>query len=169
MSISDVSGFGLKCAILSTATFPYGFSISKFPDDVDPIVISELTVRKLQMLLDGKMLSYQTANPVEVAISVIPGSPDDINLGIILSASQVKDQLIPLPDTVIMTITYPDGSTSVLADGTMLSGPAAKSVMASGRMKTSTYKFAFGASATVGNGLLSSATSLFAAGANILG
>lgn len=160
MSVANVSGFGATCNIVSTATFPYGFSLSKLADDVDPIVVEDLEIKKFEMLLDGSMLSYRTANPVLVSLSVIAGSVDDANLGIILSASQIRGKLIRLPDTIWLTVSYPDNTISTFTRGAMLSGPPAKSVLSSGRYKTSTYKFAFTDSTSAGAGAVSSLTSI---------
>lgn len=156
MSVANVSGFGAKCHIVSTATFPYGFALSKLADDIDPIVVEDLEIKKFEMLLDGSMLAYQTANPVLVSLSVIAGSVDDINLGVMLSASQIRGKLIKLPDTVLMTVSYPDDTISTFTRGAMLAGPPAKSVLVSGRYKTSTYKFAFTDCTSVGTGAVSS-------------
>lgn len=159
--VANVTAFGVSCTVLSTVTFPYGFTIKEdFPDDVDPIQIGDQTVRVPQMLLDGTLYSYATAKPIEVAISVTPGSRSDSNLGIILAASKVKQQLIPIPDFITMVITYPDGVISTLINGSMVSGPPARSIQSSGRIKTNTYKMVFQDSASVGSSLVGTITSV---------
>lgn len=165
MSQHNVSGFGTKVTIVSTTTFPYGFTISQLSDDVDPVSIENLEVAKHQMLLNGDLLTYKTANPAIVDVSVIPGSSDDANLSVILSASRIKQQIVPIPDIVVMTIAYPDGAVSVLAKGSIISGPPARSVMASGRAKSNKYRFAFGEVVTVGQ---SGASTLASIGTIIL-
>lgn len=160
MSVANVSGFGAQINIVSTVTFPYGFSVDQFPDDVDPIQINELTVKKYEMLIDGRMIHYGTANPVEMAVSVIAGSDNDINLGIILSAARVRRQILPIPDMIIMVVTYPDDIITTLTNGTIISGPPLRGIGVNGKIRTNTYRFAFGTSITVGAGGLSSAASI---------
>lgn len=162
MSVLNVSGFGSQINIVSTITFPYGFNIDQFPDDSDPIQVNDLTVKKFEMLLDGTILSYSVANPVELSISVVAGSTDDINLGVILSAARIQGQILSIPDMIIMVITYPDGAITTLSHGTILSGPPVRGISANGKIKTNTYKFAFGTSTTVGVGTAGSAAAIAA-------
>lgn len=169
MTVANVSSFGIQATLISTVTFPYGFQLTKFPDDSDPIQVDDLTVKAFEMLMDGRLITFQVAKPVQVAISVIPGSNDDINLGVILSATQIRAKLIPIPDILILMISYPDGTISTLTSGAMISGPPARSVTSAGRLKTNTYKFVFGESTNIGSSLIGSVAGIGATGANIIG
>lgn len=168
MSQKNISAFGTKISIVSTVTFPYGFTLSQFADDVDPLVVEDLVVSKHEMLLNGKILGYRTANATIVELAVIPGTNDDANLAIILAANRVKTKILPTPDILVMTIGYSDGSVCVLSDGVMLSGPPTRSVMAAGRERTNKYKFAFGESNVIGQSGIGSVAGIAGVAGSIL-
>lgn len=140
----NISGFGASVYIVSTEAFPFGFSVTQFADDADPLIIEPLEAKAFEMLLDGSLYAYQKANPVKVTVNVIPGTEDDINLKQLVTANKGLPSFLPLPETVIMTLTYPSNGTTILSNGTILSGPVADSIHSGGRMKGNPYTFAFG-------------------------
>lgn len=141
----DVSGFGTGIVVLALQSFPTGFQLSQFADDSDPIEAKEIEPTGYEMLYDGDLFAFDKATPIEVAVSVIPGTPDDINLKILLQNKHSPKSLIPLPDITSMVITYPDKGRIVLSKGTILKGPLVDSINTSGRRKGNKYTFVFGA------------------------
>lgn len=160
MSQENISGSGTKVTIVSTVTFPYGFTINSLSDDDIPINVENLEVAKYEMLLNGRMLPFGVAKPVIVELAVVPGSNDDANLSVLLSASRIRQQIVPIYDIIVMTINYPNGAVNIFSGGAMLSGPPAFSVMSNGRLRTNKYKFAFGIDAGIGNSAIASAASV---------
>ncbi len=140
----DVSGFGTGITIVALQSFPMGFSLSQFADDTDPIVFEEVETSDIELLYDGSLFAYDVASAVRMSVSVIPGSNDDINLKILLSARKGSSSIIPLPDTTTAVISYPDGGRVILSNGTITKGPLADSITQQGRRKANTYSFAFG-------------------------
>ena len=169
MTVANVSAFGTSCTIVSTVTFPSGFNVSDFADDVDPIQVGNLTIRTRQMLMDGSIHTRLSANPIEVTLAVIPGSPSDKNLQVLFNASRVRQKLLPIPDFIGMMISYPDGVTSALIDGSIISGPPVRSVSMSGRIKTNQYGFVFADNATIGDSVVGTLLSVASAGLRYLG
>ena len=96
------------------------------------------------MLYDGSLFAFDKAAPVELSVSVIPGSDDDSNLKILLSSKKGAKKLITLPDVTSMVVTYPDGGRVILSNGTILRGPLVDSIETSGRKKGNTFTFVFG-------------------------
>lgn len=141
----DLSGFGLKATIVALQTFPMGFQVSDFADDVNPLEISDDEVAAYEMLYDGSLYAFTKAFPITVKISVIPGSDDDINLKILLAAKKVTSHLFPISDLTSMVVSYPDGGKAIFSNGTILSGPPADSITLGGRKKGNTFTFVFGA------------------------
>jgi hypothetical protein len=141
----DVSGFGTGIVVLALQSFPFGFSLKQFADDVDPIMAKEVDAVGFEMLYDGDLFSFDKAAPIEVAVSVIPGSDDDMNLKILLQSKKGSSAILPLPDITSMVITYPDGGRVILSKGTILRGPLVDSILTNGRKKGNTYTFVFGA------------------------
>lgn len=170
MTVANISTFGTSCTVISTVTFPAGFSIKEdFPDDVEPVLVGNQTVRSVKMLMDGSLYSYIVAKHIPVDISVVAGSDSDINLRIVLDSSKIKQKLLPISDWVTLAVSYPDGEVATFIKGTILEGPPARSPGMGGRMKTNTYKFAFEDVATVGNSVLGSAVSIATTALKILG
>lgn len=159
----DVSGFGLSIVIVAIQTFPVGFEVKVFADDADPLTVGDDEVAGYIMQYDGTPFFYTKSTPIEVSLSTVPGSDDDINLKILLSARKVTSNLLPISDITTMVVTYGDGKKVIFSQGSILSGPPADSI-SGGRRKGNTYKFAFGAvggaqsatqvAAQIGQGLL---------------
>jgi hypothetical protein len=161
----NISGFGLKVTVLAIQTFPMGFTLSEFADDVDPIAIEETQPSDFEMLYDGSLFAFEKAAPILASVSVIPGSDDDMNLRMLLQAKKGARSLFPVEDITSMVISYPGGGRVTLTEGTILKGPLADSVIQSGRKKGNTYSFAFGSFAGMQSGLQTALT----IGQNVLG
>lgn len=142
----DVSGFGLKATIVALQSFPMGFTVQQFSDDIDPLEIQDDTPGAYEMLYDGSLFAYTQASPILVKISVLPGSEDDINLKILLSSRRMANKLLPISDVTSMVVSYPDGGKTVFSNGSIISGPPADSIKQEGRKRGNTYTFAFGTS-----------------------
>lgn len=140
----DISGFGSGITIVALQSFPMGFSVTQFSDDVDPVSAEEMEPTGYEPLYDGSLFFFDKTAPIKVNISVIPGSDDDINLKILLQSRKGSLSLIPLPDSTTMVVTYPNGGRVVLSDGSIVKGPVMDSVQNSGRKKGNTYTFVFG-------------------------
>jgi hypothetical protein len=140
----DVSGFGTSVVIVALSSFPTGFPLSQFADDIDPVVVDPIETTGFEMLYDGSIFTFDKAAPIKVAVSVVAGTSDDINLKILLQARKGGFQLINIPDITSMVIAYPDGGHTMFSNGSIISGPLADSVQSTGRKKGNTYNFVFG-------------------------
>ncbi|MEG0207028.1 phage tail fiber protein [Citrobacter sp.] len=140
----DVSGFGLKATIVALQSFPMGFTVQQFADDVDPLEVQDDVPGAYEMMYDGSLFAYTQANPILVKISVLPGSEDDVNLKILLASRRMANKLLPISDVTSMVISYPDGGKSIFSNGSIISGPPADSIKQEGRKKGNSYLFAFG-------------------------
>lgn len=140
----DISGFGTSISVLALQSFPQGFSLTKFADDEDPLTCEIVETTGYEALYDGSFFFFDKACPIKINVSTVPGSDDDINLKILLQARKGSVSLIPLPDVTSMIITYPDGGRVALSGGSIVGGPLADSVQATGRKKGNTYTFVFG-------------------------
>lgn len=162
----DISGFGTGITIVALQTFPMGFSVSQFADDIDPIDAKEIAAVGYEMLFDGSPFFYDKASVIEVKIGVIAGSDDDLNLKTLLQVKKGTVSILPISDVTTMVVTYPDKGRVVLSNGSIVSGPLLDSIQATGRKKGNTYTFAFGSfmgaqsAAELVSGIASSALSL---------
>jgi hypothetical protein len=163
--MQNISGFGAKVTVLALQTFPMGFTLSEFADDVDPIIFEEVQPVGYEMMYDGGLYSFESAAPVLAHVSVIPGSEDDMNLRILLSNKKSGPSILPIEDVTSMSIQYPNNGMVMLTNGTIVKGPLADSIIQTGRKKANTYTFAFGSFAGLQSGLQVAAT----IGQNLLG
>jgi hypothetical protein len=140
----NIGAHGLSIQLIALQSFPMGFSLSQFADDVNPLDVKDTEPFGYELLYDGEMFAFDKANVIELSISVIAGSDDDINLKILLQSRKGGARIAPIPDAVTLVISYPTG-TVMLTKGTILAGPLADTVLADGRKKGNTYRFAFSA------------------------
>ncbi len=141
----NISGYGLGVNIVALQTFPMGFDIKSFSDDTDSLVVENTETSGYQMDFGGSLVAYDKAAPILVSLSVIPNSEDDINLKLLLQARKGGFKWLPIQDVTTMVISYPDRGRVVFSNGTIISGPFADSILSTGRRKSNTYNFAFGA------------------------
>lgn len=139
----DVSGFGLVVNCIASNTFPVGFNISEFADDADPFDIPAITILDKAMGLNGDLITWSKATPIDITIAVINGSDDDINLGIVFEANRVGSGKSSARDMIKVTAVYPSGATITLSKGKMTTGMPGSSVASAGRQKTKSYQFTF--------------------------
>lgn len=141
--MQDISAFGFRVNLVASNTFPQGVSITQFADDADPFDTPAIVVADKKMALNGQLVKWSAANPIEATLNVIPGSEDDTNLAILLEANRVGAGKVSAQDVVTATVIYPDGTTVTCSPGAILSGPTASSVASAGRLKSKAYMFAF--------------------------
>lgn len=139
----DISGFGLKITCVASVTFPAGFTISQFADDADPFDLPSLQIRDKAMGLNGDLITWSKANPINITINVIPGCDDDKNLAALFEANRVAKGKSAVRDTITLTGIYPDDTTIMLTEGKITDGMPGKGVASTGRMKTRAYQFTF--------------------------
>lgn len=142
--MQDLSGFGLGITILALQSFPMGYSLSQFADDINPLEIEEIEPVGFDMLYDGSLFAFDKAAPVKLTIGLIAGTADDINCKVLLQARKASSGIVPLPDITSAVITYGNGGRLLLSNGTILKGPLGDTIEASGRTKGNQYTFVFG-------------------------
>lgn len=140
----DIGGFGTKIQIVAIQTFPLGFEVSEFADDIEPISITPIELIGFKRLYDGDIFFHKKNTPVEIEISVTPNSSSDINMKILLQTAGLNKKFSPVRDILTMVVGYGDGGKVVFSKGSIVSGPPADSITADKRKSSNTYKFVFG-------------------------
>lgn len=143
MTIRDISAAGFSVVLRASVTFPQGFTITAFADDADPFDTPAIALAEKATALNGDLVVWSKATPIEVTIQVIPGSGDDANLAILAEANRVSQGKNSARDVCAMTAFYPDGRRLTLDTGRIMAAPVGTSVASSGRQKTKAYTFAF--------------------------
>lgn len=141
----DISGFGIEAQLIASNTFPVGFNITEFADDLDPTDIGSQQIADKAMSLNGDLVTWSTANPIPLTVNVIPGSEADLNLAVLMEANRVGQGKSSARDVITAVITYPgiDASTLTLTNGRITDGMVANSVASGGRFKSKPYIFSF--------------------------
>ena len=139
----DVSGIGLSGILTADKTFPAGVAISAFSDDLDPVDIVEKEYTNQAVGLNGHLITWTTAQNVELALGIIPGTEEEANLDILQAANFPVRGVKPAIDSINLTLTYPDGSIDTYKNGRVKAGTPGRSVAAGGRRKSRVYRFVF--------------------------
>lgn len=139
----DISGTGVVATIVASVTFPAGFSVTALADDADGIDVPTVQIADKAMGLNGDLVTWSKANPLLPVLNVIPGSEDDVNLGILLEANRVGKGKVSARDVITMTIAWPNGTIETYTAGKITDGMVGNSVASAGRLKTKPYNFAF--------------------------
>lgn len=137
------SGSGLIVQLVASFTFPVGITLTQFAGDVDPFDIPVLQIRDKRMGLNGDLQVFTKAVPIDVMLSVVPGSDDDKNLSILLEANRGGLGKLSVRDVITLTPIYSDGTTGTLIQGAIMSGPPKFSVATDSSLKSKTYGFTF--------------------------
>ena len=139
----DISGFGIQVQVRASVTFPNGINVTEFSDDSDPFDLPSIQVGDSAMTLNGDLVGWRTANPIDITLNVIPGSDNDRDLAVLLEANRVARGKVPARDVITIVAVYPDERTLTLSEGIITNGPPGVSVASSGRLKTNAYMFRF--------------------------
>lgn len=141
--MQEVSGFGLEVRIIASKTFPAGFTVTEFADDIDPFDLPELQINDVAMGLNGDMVTWTFHTPLSFSIGVIPKSDADKNLAILFEANRAARGKRPSRDIITVVGSYPDGSVITLSQGVVFSSLPGNSVASAGRYKSKPYNFRF--------------------------
>ncbi len=141
--MSNISALGTQVKVIASKSFPIGFDVADYADDVDGLVFDAQDIANTAMTLNGNLLVWNKATPIPISISVVPGGSDDQNLGVIFVFIRVAVGTMSVKDLITFVIPFPDGRIVTVSGGTMISGQSASSVSSDGRFKTKTYTFQF--------------------------
>lgn len=139
----DVSGFGLVLTVLASKTYPIGFTVQSFADDADPFDFGETVIAEYGMGLNGDLVTWSKASPLEITVNLIPGSADDIAMSVLVEANRVARGKSSARDQITLVGVYPNGNIVRLTNGRLTSGMVSNSVATNGRLKSKPYKFVF--------------------------
>lgn len=139
----DVSASGIKITVIAIPTYPFGITITSFSDDADPLDSPELNMADFTMGLNGDLILNRHPTPIEINLSVIPGTDEERALSNLLDANRVAKNKVSYQDSITLTVQYPDGLTKVLTNGAIVAGSVVTGVSSNGRLKTKAFKFVF--------------------------
>lgn len=141
--MQNISGYGLTLTLAASKTFPLGFVVNQFADDADPLDVPALQIGDSAMGLNGDLIVWSKANPIKITLDVIPTSPSDRNLAILMEANRPGLGKIPARDVITLNILYPAGNFITLTNGLLTDGLPFNAVSSDGRLKSKSYNFSF--------------------------
>lgn len=141
--MEEISVLGTKAYLTADKTFPAGFEITKFPADSDGIDIQEIQMGNAEMGVNGDMITWRTAVPNPLVLTVIPGSTEDQNLQILLDRNRAAKGRMYEQDNITLVITLNDGTTHTFSNGIITSGELGYSITSQGKIRTKRYGFMF--------------------------
>lgn len=141
--VNDITGFGTAISLVASKTFPAGIAITEVADDADPLDMASVKIADTAVGVNGDLLKWSRAIVKPIALSVIPGSLDDINLSILAQNNSASQGQANAGDIITVTVVYPDGSFLTFSQGVLTDAPFGNSISSAGRLKTKTYGFVF--------------------------
>lgn len=141
--MQDISAFGIRVRLVASQTFPAGIDITQFADDADSLDVPQQQVRDKAMGVNGDLILWSKANPLNITLNVIPSSEDDRNLAVLLEANRVARGKTGSRDVITLTAIYPDNSKQTWSNGGITDGIPGKALASSGRQKSKPYMFSF--------------------------
>ena len=141
--MNDISGFGFRINLIASNTFPNGIMVSQFADDADPFDTPSIQIADKAMGLNGDLVAWSAAVPLEITLNVIPDSEDDVNLATLAEANRVSKGKSSAQDKITMVGIYPEGNTRTFSFGRLTNAVPASSIASSGRRKSKAYSFTF--------------------------
>lgn len=143
--MADVSHAGSVITIsASNTTGDVPVPLTAFPKDTDPVDIPVVTLGGLEVGTNGDVITWSSAEPKELNLSMIPNTPDHAFMQRLLQENLVEKGKISANDTITLRRVMPNGAILLCEDGKLMSGPAGLSAASSGKLKTVTYNFMFG-------------------------
>lgn len=142
--MQNISAFGFVATVKASSTFPNGFQVTQFADDADPFDVPSLQIADKGMGINGDLIIWSKANPINITFNVIPGSADDLNLRVLFEANRVGKGKTGAQDVITLNVIYPQGGRSYsFTEGAITDGMPTNGIASSGRQKTKTYIFTF--------------------------
>ena len=138
-----ISGFGFQINLVASNTYPIGIVLTAFADDADPFDVPDIQIGDTAMGLNGDLVAWAKANPIKISLGIIPGSSDDLALGILLAANRVGKGKVGAQDIITLTGLYPNGNFTTMINGIITNGMPANSISSAGRQKSKIYQFSF--------------------------
>lgn len=141
--MAEVSGSGLEVTVIAAPTFPVGFKVTAFADDSDPFDVPEQQIAEYGMGLNGDLVVWRAPKPIEITLSVIADTEDDLNLGMLYDANRVAKGKTSYKDVITLVAKYADGTIKTLSKGAIVSGAPLNAIGSNGKVKSKNYKFVF--------------------------
>lgn len=125
-----------------------GISIRDFIDDANPVDIQDTEVSNIEWSCNGLMIRTIKPSAVMMSVTVIPGSPSDKSLrrrfaDNFCNAGNCSLEEANKSISASISPANPNVPSYTFTGGTYVSGAAAVSVSAQGKMGGNTYTFAF--------------------------
>lgn len=141
--MQDISAYGIRLRLVASVTFPAGIDITQFADDADSVDVPSQQIADKAMGVNGDLVVWSKANPINLTINVIPNTEDDRNLAVLLEANRVGRGKRSARDIITATAVYPGGRTITWSNGAITDGIPGNALASSGRMKSKPYLFSF--------------------------
>lgn len=141
--MTDISAFGLRVQVVASVTFPAGITLTEFADDADPFDLPSIQQVDKAMGLNGDLVTWSKASPINVTLNLVPGGADDQNMSALAASNRVGKGKNSAQDVITITAVYPSGRVVTLTQGKLTDAMPGNSVASAGRLKSKAYAFTF--------------------------
>lgn len=130
--------------ISATNTFPLGFEVSDFADDVDPCELPEVPLGVGVKDLNGRVFFQNVAPIIPIYVNVIAYSPSDKRLQTLYNSNLSASNKVSNSDIITLMLKYNGQMDSLYGNGKMIIGSPDVPIQARGRYRSRRYGFIFG-------------------------
>lgn len=139
----NISGTNLTISLIASNTFPIGLILTHFADDSDAVNFPSIEIGDGEVGNNGDLVTWSKGAKIPMEVNVIPDSPTDIQLALLLRANQIGRGKISARDTIYAVILQGNKNVFTLSQGIIVGGMPVNSVSNTGRMKSKPYSFIF--------------------------
>ena len=130
--------------ISATNTFPLGFEVSDFADDVDPFELPDVPLGVGVKDLNGRVFFQNVAPIIPMYVNVIAYSPSDKRLQTLYNSNLSASNKVSNSDIITLMLKYNGQMDSLYGNGKMIIGSPDVPIQARGRYRSRRYGFIFG-------------------------
>lgn len=141
----NISAVGFSMWISATTTFPIGFEVKDFADDVDPFELPDVPLGTSVKDLNGRVFFQNVPPIIQMYVNVIANSSSDKKLQTLYNSNLSASNKISNSDIITLMLKYQDGTNSLYANGKMIIGTPSVPIQTRGRYRSRRYGFVFGA------------------------
>lgn len=143
--MANIGITGLSMALTASNSFKgIPFTIKQFADAQAPLDVPNIDQGTGTMCINGRFVSWQTANAIPVTINLSPGTQEAKNMLLLAQLNRIQDGKNVAGDVITLAVTYPTGEKAVFTNGVITSAPPFTPATGEGRQGNLTFSFLFG-------------------------
>lgn len=102
-----------------------------------------MTIMQSGMGINGDLVVWRTATPLEIELNLIPGTDECRHMETLFNLNRTEKNKVSTKDVITMFIEHPDGKIDMLTTGYIVGGKPLQDYSSTGRAKSRMFRFMF--------------------------